>query len=359
MVRLARSETQPGDALIDETERLEPHPLAFVVDRPTEEQYQGLKASVVSIGRFVNPEITRYEERCLDGNSRLRVGRELGLTDLLVIREFDPAIDGDPVEYVQAQNEHRRHLSDDQRSETDRRAAAATAFRDQGLTYLEIAERLGISEPTARRLVRVGTPKGGQNPQPSRRDGSESPGQGLAIDPLMSGDDVSGISDDQGPTSTQTITTKRGQSRPKKYDTEKPRTTSKPGTPRRKTAARKASPEPVPVQRRRTGSDNPEPEVIEPEPDPNEVHPVKGASSPAPTSEPNGEEPADQPVRRQPKVSPFPTHYQSMDKMTEAIENFMDKVQIYVDALRNVRIPENRRGPFRDQRDLMDALLED
>jgi ParB-like chromosome segregation protein Spo0J len=122
----------------------------MTVDPPTEEQYQAIKASIASIG-LVNPEITVLEGQCLDGNTRLRACLELGLTHLLTIKEFDPATDGDPYEYVRAQNEHRRHLSDEQRSQI---AGHAVALRQEGLTYGRIAERLGSSERTVRRLIR-------------------------------------------------------------------------------------------------------------------------------------------------------------------------------------------------------------
>jgi ParB-like chromosome segregation protein Spo0J len=124
----------------------------MTVDPPTEEQYQAIKDSIATIG-VVNPDITVFEGQCLDGNTRLRACRELGCTHLLRLKEFDPATDADPYEYVQDQNEHRRHLSDTQRSRIGQRAAA---LRVEGLTYGKIAEKLGVSEPTVRRLIRRG-----------------------------------------------------------------------------------------------------------------------------------------------------------------------------------------------------------
>jgi ParB-like chromosome segregation protein Spo0J len=144
-----------GEEVESRIDRLGPHPAALLIHRPTEAEYQATKASIASMG-VVNPNITVLEDRCLDGNTRLRACRELGLTHLLVIKEFDPATDRDPYEYVEAQNSHRRHLSEKQRVQIDQRVEAAVALRDQGLTYVEIAQRLGVSQPTARRLVRRG-----------------------------------------------------------------------------------------------------------------------------------------------------------------------------------------------------------
>jgi ParB-like chromosome segregation protein Spo0J len=206
-----------GQASREETriESLDPHPAALLIHRPTEAEYQSLKASIATIG-VVNPVITVCEDRCLDGNTRLRACRELGCVDQLRVREFDPATDGDPYQYVEAQNAHRRHLSEEQRIQIDQRVEAAVALREQGLTYGEIADKLGVSQRTVRRLVRLGEGLKGQGGALS-----ESAGQGA-----------------EKPTTIN----KRGQRRPASYS---PRTRSKSKTQPGRVKAKSATQAPL------------------------------------------------------------------------------------------------------------------
>jgi ParB-like chromosome segregation protein Spo0J len=194
MSRLAGPEGGAEPVVDDEEvesriETLGPHPAALLIHRPTEEQYQATKARIASMG-VVNPVITVFEGQCLDGNTRLRACRELSCTHLLRVKEFDPATDGEPYEYVKAQNAHRRHLSDEQRSQIDQRVEAAVALRHEGITYDEIAQKLGVSDRTVRRLIRRG------QSQPAQGAGSESAGEDAK---------------------TATVINKRGQRRPRTY----------------------------------------------------------------------------------------------------------------------------------------------
>jgi hypothetical protein len=275
-------------------EALGPHRIAMTVDPPTDEQYQAIKASVASIG-LVNPEVTILEGQCLDGITRLRACRELGLTHLLRIREFDPATDGDPYEYVRAQNEHRRHLSDEQRSQIAKRAAS---LRDEGLTYDEIAQRLGVSQPTSRRLVRLGqTERSG--------DLSESAGE--------------------EPAEPATRVNKRGERRPTTY---KPRKAKpKPSTPAPST----------PAGEEPTGEPEEHDETVE-EPTDNLIE---------------EEVPVDRPLRRPP--SEFNLQKEDMlQKFKNHVDHHLDPMFKY---LGDYVVPPDRHPWIQDLRDELGSLL--
>lgn len=61
--------------------------------------------------------IWKFEETILDGRNRLRACEAAGITiPTDMIREFDPAVDGDPLTWVISKNLKRRHLNESQRA---------------------------------------------------------------------------------------------------------------------------------------------------------------------------------------------------------------------------------------------------
>jgi hypothetical protein len=92
---------------LDQAEELGAHPLSKLVDPMTDQEYEAFKADIDDHG-LADPRIYRYEGKCLDGNSRRKACRELGLGRDLEVVEFDPRVDGDPAIFVVSKNVRRR-----------------------------------------------------------------------------------------------------------------------------------------------------------------------------------------------------------------------------------------------------------
>lgn len=89
----------------------EPHELALLVPRMTEDEYKSLKKDIEAHG-LIDP-ITLYKGQVLDGVSRNHVCRELGIEVRVVNYEGDA-----PADFVASKNLARRHLTPQQRLDT-------------------------------------------------------------------------------------------------------------------------------------------------------------------------------------------------------------------------------------------------
>jgi ParB-like chromosome segregation protein Spo0J len=86
------------------------HPLAELFPPMSDDDYQALKADIARRGQL-NP-LTVHDGQVLDGRHRWHACCELGI--LCHVRDLAAGVD--PVDYVVAQNLHRRHLTESQRS---------------------------------------------------------------------------------------------------------------------------------------------------------------------------------------------------------------------------------------------------
>jgi hypothetical protein len=86
------------------------HPLAELFPPMSDDDYQALKADIARRGQ-INP-LTVQGGQVLDGRHRWRACFEMGI--LCHVRDLAAGVD--PVDYVVAQNLHRRHLTESQRS---------------------------------------------------------------------------------------------------------------------------------------------------------------------------------------------------------------------------------------------------
>jgi ParB-like chromosome segregation protein Spo0J len=89
---------------------IEFHPVANLFPPMSDKQYQALKASIAARG--LDDPIVMYQGKLIDGRHRLRACSELGIAPRFV--EWDGK--GTLLEFVLAQNLHRRHLKEAQRA---------------------------------------------------------------------------------------------------------------------------------------------------------------------------------------------------------------------------------------------------
>jgi hypothetical protein len=149
------------------------HEVAGLFPLPTEEEYRQLKNDIAARGQLVPAWV--YEGKLIDGRSRARAWRELGLD--LRVQEWDGR--GSLVAFVVSLNLHRRHLSESQRAlvaarlkplfETEARqrmlsgkAGDPGAHLPQGRTRDQAAAAMGVSPRTveaAGKVLRDGAPE--------------------------------------------------------------------------------------------------------------------------------------------------------------------------------------------------------
>jgi hypothetical protein len=89
---------------------LKHHPLAELLPPMTEREYQNLKADMQANG--LREPVTLYNDRILDGRSRYRACRELGIEPKF--SEWDGR--GSPLQFIMSMNLQRRHLTTSQRA---------------------------------------------------------------------------------------------------------------------------------------------------------------------------------------------------------------------------------------------------
>lgn len=136
----------------------------------TAEEMHQLRASIVEHGVLVAI-VTDESNGVIDGGHRLLAAHDLGLTEVPT-----DVVAGRSLEQKRALaetlNDARRHLSPEERAER------AVKLRQEGLSYRQIGERLGVSPMTAQRDVQTATVSSDTVPLPDRiigRDGKERP----------------------------------------------------------------------------------------------------------------------------------------------------------------------------------------
>lgn len=96
----------------DITMKIEPHQLAEIFPPMSPDERTELMESIKDHG--LKEKIVMLDGKILDGLNRYDVCLEAKIPPLF--REFDPTIDGDPVDFVKDKNLNRRHLSTSQRA---------------------------------------------------------------------------------------------------------------------------------------------------------------------------------------------------------------------------------------------------
>lgn len=118
-------------------------------------EYECLKADIAKNGVMVEV-VFDSEGRLIDGHHRVRASRELGLPDPPK-RVVDCKSDVERQCLVLRLNLNRRHLSPEQVAEVRKRQQGlAVELRNKGKAQAEIAEMLGVSQPTIARWVDPG-----------------------------------------------------------------------------------------------------------------------------------------------------------------------------------------------------------
>jgi ParB-like chromosome segregation protein Spo0J len=100
----------PEHALVTPPAAIEFHPVANLFPPMSDKAYQALKASIAARG--LDDPIVMYQGKLIDGRHRLRACSELGIAPRFI--EWDGK--GTLLEFVLAQNLHRRHLKEAQRA---------------------------------------------------------------------------------------------------------------------------------------------------------------------------------------------------------------------------------------------------
>ena len=144
----------------------EPHRIASFYPKLKGSEYTALRASIRAVG-LLNP-ITLYEDKILDGTNRYRACLDEGITPSF--RQLPEGVD--PVDFVIAANETRRHLTREQLVLIGARLATLRRGGDRKEGYKDsteseksvdkVAERLKVSKSGIKRAQKVlsrGTPK--------------------------------------------------------------------------------------------------------------------------------------------------------------------------------------------------------
>ena len=136
------------------------HALSAIFGDMPNTEYASLLKSVQDNG-FTHPKIITYEDKILDGWHRFRVAQHLGKESDLIFEELSGV---SPVEFVLAENLHRRHLTASQRgqmvAEANEWAMAGnpeklTSSNDEVKTREEMAEQANVSTKTIDRAKQV------------------------------------------------------------------------------------------------------------------------------------------------------------------------------------------------------------
>lgn len=128
-------------------------PYADLLPALSTQEYNDLKADIVERG-IVVPIILGEGNRVIDGQHRMRIAAELGLTLNNVPREMQAGLTEDEEHDLCIDlNVHRRQLNPDERQD------AALKLRQSGQSYRQIGEALGVSHETARADIERATVK--------------------------------------------------------------------------------------------------------------------------------------------------------------------------------------------------------
>lgn len=143
-------------------------PFLELLPRLEGKDYEELKADIQKRGVVV-PVILDENNNILDGNHRILIAQELGILSSVKF-EVRPGLDETEKWYLAYDlNLHRRHLT------TDQRAKIAIQLRQDGLSYPQIAEKLGVDHATVISDIKK---SGCEFPQPQKvigKDGKTYP----------------------------------------------------------------------------------------------------------------------------------------------------------------------------------------
>jgi ParB-like chromosome segregation protein Spo0J len=133
--------------------------------RPLSADERGrLRDSIEARGKVVVPVVVDEDDGVIDGGNRVILAAELGLAEVPV--DVHPGLThGQKRDLALSLNEDRRHLSAGDRQEL------ALRLRQEGKSYREIGERLGVSHPTVMADVREA---GGKSLPPRAEEGRAS-----------------------------------------------------------------------------------------------------------------------------------------------------------------------------------------
>jgi hypothetical protein len=102
-------------------------------------------------------EIVRYQGKTLDGVARFAACIEAGIPPRF--RDFDPTVEGDPIDFVLQKNLFRRQLNDSQLAIIAARLATAkigdNQYRKQGTTIVAASQRVGVHPKMVERAKRI------------------------------------------------------------------------------------------------------------------------------------------------------------------------------------------------------------
>jgi len=117
-------------------------PFADLLPALTSSEYSDLKTDIAARGVIV-PIIVDGDMAVIDGQHRLKVAVELGL-DTVPLEIHTDLTDEEKRAMAWDLNAHRRHMTPEQRK------ARAVVMRQQGMSYREIGDKLGVDHKTAR-----------------------------------------------------------------------------------------------------------------------------------------------------------------------------------------------------------------
>jgi hypothetical protein len=126
------------------------HPAALIFPEMPDPEYQALRADIKEHG-LLEP-LTLCDGMLLDGRHRYRACTELGMPP-----RFEQYTGTDPEAFVRSRNEHRRHLTPEQREHLKaQRVQRVAEARSQGQSIRQIAEAEHVHPKTIERdLERV------------------------------------------------------------------------------------------------------------------------------------------------------------------------------------------------------------
>ena len=139
---------------LGDAQRYELHPIANLLPEMGAAHVSALSERM-SDG--LEDEIVLFEGKILDGRARYLACRESGTPPRF--REYDPAVEGDPVDYVLKRNLDRRQLKDPQLAVIAARLATAkigdNQHRKQGTTIVAASQRAGVNAKMVERAKRI------------------------------------------------------------------------------------------------------------------------------------------------------------------------------------------------------------
>lgn len=149
------------------------HPFAEIFPLIEGDAFDGLVESLRQDGYRPGKQVVLFEGKVLDGRNRYRAALAAGIAETdIPFRDFDPAAEGHPLDFVEAENINRRHLDTSQlamvanrittlRHGGQRGQAAKLPVERRHVTQAAAARRLGVSERSVRAARAVqdkGTP---------------------------------------------------------------------------------------------------------------------------------------------------------------------------------------------------------